>query len=74
MYEKLDKLIVEVIANRESPIYNKFVIEEAARIAKATGRIDFRVIDGRLQALRKAKKICYLTKSKSNGQWGWRLA
>ena len=74
MYEELDKRIVEAIAERNNPLYCRRINEEAARIANATGRDDFRVIDGRLQALRKAKKIRHLTKAESNGQGGWHAA
>lgn len=73
MYEELDKLIVEAVAKRNSPLYDKRINEEATRIAKCTGRDDFRVIDGRLQALRKAGKIRHLTKAESNGQGGWHV-
>jgi len=74
MYEELDKLIIEAITRRESPLYNKRINEEAARIANATGRDDFRVIDGRIQVLRKAKKIRHFKKAESNGQGGWHVA
>lgn len=73
-YEELDKRIVDAVAKRKSPLYDKRVNEEAARIANGTGRDDFRIIDGRLQALRKAGKIRYLTKAESNGQGGWHVA
>jgi len=73
MYEELDKRIIEAITRRESPLYNKRINEEAARIANATGRDDFRVIDGRLQVMRKAKKIRHLKKAESNGQGGWHV-
>jgi hypothetical protein len=72
-YAELDKRILKVIAERGSPLYNKHVNEEARRLAAATGRDDFRVIDGRLQALRKAGTIRHLTKSESNGQGGWHV-
>lgn len=70
-YAELDKRIIKVIAERGSPLYNEHVNEEAKRIGVATGRLAFRVIDGRLQELRKSGKICYLTKSENNGQRGW---
>lgn len=74
MYEELDKRIVDAVAKRDNPLYDKRVNEEAARIATATARDDFRVIDGRLQALRKSGKIRYLTKAESSGQGGWHVA
>lgn len=72
-YEELDNRIVDAIAKRNNPIYDKRINEEAARIAKETGRYGFRVIDGRLQALRKIGKIRYLNKAESNGRAGWYL-
>lgn len=72
-YSELDRRIIEAIARRASPLYDRFVNKEAAKIAIATGREDFRVIDARLQSLRRAQKIRHLTKSESNGQAGWRL-
>lgn len=74
MYEELDKRILAAVAQRKNPLYDKRINEEAARIAKGTGRNDFRVIDGRLQALRKGGKIRHLTKGESNGQGGWHVA
>lgn len=74
MYEKLDKRIVASVAKRENPLHCKRINEEAERIATETGRDAFRVLDGRLQALRKAGKICYLTKADSYGQGGWHMA
>ena len=73
-YAELDKRIIKVISERGSPLYNKHVNEEAKRLAEATGRDDFRVIDGRIQALRKAGAIRHLTKAESNGQGGWHVA
>jgi hypothetical protein len=73
MYDELDKRIITAIAGRNNPLGSRHVHEEADRIARATGREDFRVIDGRLQALRKAGKICHRTKAESNGQGGWHL-
>ena len=70
-YEELDKRIIKAISDREIPLYDRAVNEEAERLAAATGRDYFRVIDGRLQALRKAGKIRHLTKAESNGQRGW---
>ena len=52
-YEELDKLIVDAVKASKSPLYDNATNEEASRIEKATGRDSDRVIDGRLQALRK---------------------
>lgn len=73
MYDELDRRIIEAISARKNPIYAGSVLEEAKRIAAATGREYFRVIDSRLQALRKAGKIRHVTKAESNGQGGWHV-
>lgn len=73
MYKELDKRIIKAISERKSPLYDKTINEEASRISAATGRDDFRVIDGRLQALRKAGKIRHMTKAESNGKGGWHV-
>ena len=72
-YDEIDKRIISAITTRKHPLYEKHVVAEATRIEADTGRDGFRVIDGRLQALRKAGKIRYLTKSESNGQGGWHV-
>lgn len=74
MYEELDSRIIKAISARKHPLYTSNVRSEAARIAAGTGCDDFRVIDGRLQVLRKAGKIRHLTKGESNGQGGWHVA
>jgi hypothetical protein len=56
-YAELDARILKCIADNWQPLYNRDVDQEASRIAKATGREVFRVVDGRLQALRKAGRI-----------------
>lgn len=70
-YDKLDSLIVEAIkAGSDSfiLIFNrKRVIDEVKRISSATGRNTERIVDGRLQALRKRGVIVYFT------GWGWRV-
>lgn len=74
MYETLDKLIIDAIACGKNPLYAGTVSAEAERIAEATGRKQFRVIDGRLQALRKSGVIMHQTKSEaSGGQSGWKI-
>jgi hypothetical protein len=59
MYEKLDSLILNAIRDGRSPLYTSAVDEEAERIAEATGRESFRVLDGRIQHLRKKGRICW---------------
>ena len=58
-YEALDKAILSAVSNGASPLYERKVGQEAKRIAELSGREDFRVIDGRIQALRKAGQIVY---------------
>ena len=71
-YEKLDTAILEAVSRKKSPLYDRDAVAEANRIGDATGREGFRVIDGRLQALRRAGLIVHLTKAESNGSAGWR--
>lgn len=73
MYDKLDKLIIAAIAKGTHPLYDKRAGVEAAHISDVTGRDNFRVIDGRLQALRKAGRIRFLRKHECpDGKGGWR--
>lgn len=72
-YDEMDRLIVKAIKARNNPRYDAGCYAESKRLAAATGRDDFRVIDGRLQALRKAGKIRHLTKAESNGKGGWHV-
>lgn len=73
-YEKLDDQIINAINERRNPLYDKSANVEAERIAEETGREAYRIIDVRLQALRKAGKIRHFTKGESNGKGGWRVA
>ena len=72
-YEKLDALIIQAVsASNGNPMYHRHVAAEGLRIAEASGRDDMRVIDGRLQALRKAGKIRFLNKKDApEGKAGW---
>jgi len=73
-YEELDKRIIEAIKRRCNPLYNGVVCAEAERIAVAQPREPFRVIDGRLQALRKAGKIKHYRKQdRIDGIGGWHV-
>lgn len=77
MYEELDRRIQSAIERIANPIYDSGVCEEAGRLAQGSGREPFRVIDGRLQALRRAGRIKWVRKAeaaKDSGQAGWRLA
>lgn len=70
-YQHLDVLIINAIRNHKNPLYNATVAVEANRLATLLDREKPRVIDGRLQALRRAGKIKYLTKAEGNKQPGW---
>ena len=74
MYEELDRRILDAVKRNTSPLYDSAVSREAERIAAATGREAFRVTDGRLQALRRKKRIQWLPKAEAPGHCGgWRL-
>ena len=72
MYNQLDKLIIGCIKRRSNPLYAFDVNEEASRIGVLAGRETFRVIDGRLQQLRKSEKIRHCTKGR-DGKSGWEI-
>lgn len=72
-YEQLDSLILEAIGARRNPLYADTCAAEAKRLAEATGREPFRVIDGRLTALKKAGRIRHFAKAEKNGQGGWHV-
>lgn len=72
-YDEMDKRILAAVESRRNPLYERRCSEESERLAEATGRPAFRVIDGRLQALRKAGKIRHMTKAESNGKGGWHV-
>lgn len=67
MYEKLDGLIVAVVKDpplRDKPLRSAFfatgdIGREVERISTGTGRDKFRVLDGRLQALRRKGMVRY---------------
>ena len=71
-YIELDKAIVDAIREGRSPLYARTVAAEASQLAALCGREEFRVIDGRLQALRKAGRIRHVTKAEGHGTAGWR--
>ncbi len=68
MYQKLDALILSNIGRRGEASLSQAIghaaLAEAERIARLTGRLTFRVADGRLQALRKRGLILH-----SGGKW-----
>jgi hypothetical protein len=75
-YERLDSLIIKAISDHHGdPIHNPDVAAEALRIAKARGRREVRVVDGRLIALTESGAIRYLMKSEApEGKAGWYVA
>ena len=74
MYDELDRRILDAVKRYKSPLYDSAVIREAERIASETGREAYRVTDGRLQALRRKKRIQWLTKAEApGGRGGWRV-
>ena len=62
-YEKLDSLIFERVRESKKPLWTvslgPLVMGEAKRIADTNNRQPYRVIDGRMQALRKKGVIKY---------------
>lgn len=67
-YQKLDELILDRVAylcqdkrgfNGLVHVVARSVLDECDRIARLTGRESFRIMDGRLQVLRKQGKIEY---------------
>jgi len=60
MYQKLDALIIQAIQNSKPPLYEKLTHKEALRIEMRTGRYVHNIIDGRLKALKRQKRIVFL--------------
>lgn len=73
---ELDKRIIAAIKTGDFSFWHRGCREEAARIAKISGREEFRIIDGRLQALRKNGAIIYTpkTRCKPGEKSGWKLS
>jgi hypothetical protein len=71
-YSNLDSLILACLKGKLGVplrlIAAHEVREECERLGEATGREPFRILDGRLQALRKRWKIVF------DSQAGWRLS
>lgn len=72
-YDKLDQLIIERLRNSETAAtftqISTTVNDEAARLERATGSESFRIVDRRLQALRKAGKIRHARASEGGPGW-----
>jgi hypothetical protein len=74
MYDELDRRILAAIGAERNPLHEREVSGEAGRLARLAGREEFRVIDGRLQALRKRGDIQWLSKAQAaGGCGGWKL-
>ncbi|USE78876.1 hypothetical protein NDR89_19765 [Cupriavidus gilardii] len=73
-YAKLDALILNKIGGHPVP-FGMIVVRgvglECDRIAREEGRDAYRVLDGRLQALRRAGKIRYVNKGDIGAGNGW---
>jgi hypothetical protein len=73
-YDDLDRLILVAIERRKSPLYERDCYAESRRLAQATGRETFRIIDGRIQALRSAGRIRFYSKREHpDGLVGWQI-
>jgi hypothetical protein len=71
-YAYIDSLIIDAISDGRSPIYCGKVADAAGNLGYLMGREPFRVIDGRLQALRKVGAIYYV-KATINKKGGWQI-
>ena len=70
-YDKLDSLIVDAIKGGchsfASILSGRSLFDETLRLSHAIGRDAQRIVDGRLQALRRRGVIVHVT------GWGWRV-
>lgn len=75
-YTKLDGLVIAKIAEARQrcipalsfeKVNSGDVREECRRLADATGRDAYRVLDGRLQAMRKQKRIVFVSRVIARG-------
>ena len=64
-YDNLDALIVKAIQSSARPLYDRDVNTEARLLADLMGRDAFRVIDGRLSALKKAGRIVWQSRNEA---------
>ena len=53
-YDEMDKRILAAVEARRNPLYERNCAAESERLAEALGCPAYRVVDRRLQALRKA--------------------
>ena len=73
-YTKLAAAIVAAIKAGHSPLYANAVAAIASAIEVQTKRHSFRIIDGRLQVLRKSGVIWHAAKGvAADGKAGWHM-
>lgn len=75
-YENLDQALIAVIEGGGDPLYSMHVNRIAVPLANEGNREIFRVIDGRLQALRKSGRLQWSSKRDAELQGvkpGWRV-
>lgn len=69
-YEIIDSAILDAVLGARSPLTDTRVCALAEVLTRETKREAFRVIDARLQSLRKAGKIHYVRNAQvSKGEW-----
>lgn len=66
-YDHLDELIQQQLSFEFAYLFTREIRDECDQLAKMTGRQAFRILAGRLQALKKAGVIEYVRPH------GWRL-
>lgn len=72
-YDAIDALIIAAVRKRYvTPLYDNDVRAEADRLKSETGRDAMRIIDGRLQALRRRGVIAFHAQATApKGLAGW---
>lgn len=73
MYAKLDQLIIQAVKDKRHIHYALETSNILNDIVSATGREKFRIIDGRLKALKAKGIIVYRKKQLNNGSGGWHV-
>ena len=67
IYGHLDGLIVDAVAHGRSPYYDARVCAVVAAICAGAWRDEFKVVNGRLRALRRVGRL------QKNGRGPWRV-
>lgn len=65
IYTDIDVAIIDAIRRGASPLYDRRVMANANALTVGTKREPFRVIDTRLQALRREGHIEHITKARA---------